>query len=91
MGLGHGCGAPLAECRSYPLPIRNTFVPQVEQVPCVAGRPFFNVTFAGLRISRFVLHFMQYASICTSMDLDWGQCNTSPEEEADLRTVHGLP
>ena len=52
----------------YPFPIRNIFVPQDGQVPCVAGLPFLSVTCVGLRISRLVLHFMQYASINTSRD-----------------------
>jgi hypothetical protein len=52
---------------SYALPIRNTFVPHVGQVPCVAGLPFLNVTDVGLLISRFVLHLTQYASITSSL------------------------
>ena len=43
--------------------IRNIFAPHTVQVPRVAGLPFLKVTGAGLRISRLVLHFMQYASI----------------------------
>ena len=56
-------------CEGYPLPIRDTFVPQTAQVPRVAGLPFLSVTCAGLRISRLALHFMQYASIDTSRTL----------------------
>jgi len=39
--------------------MRVNFVPQTGQLPCVAGRPFFNVTFWAFLISRFVRHFMQ--------------------------------
>ena len=45
------------------LPILNTLVLQVGQVPLVAGRPFFRVTCCGFFISRFVLHLKQYASM----------------------------
>ena len=67
----HRFALPVLECQvrwrsSYPLPILNTLVPQTGQVPCVAGLPFLSVTGLGLRISRLVLHFMQYASISTS-------------------------
>ena len=55
----------------YPFPIRNTLVPQVEHVPWVAGLPFLSVICTGLLISRFVSHFMQYASIDTSSGLNW--------------------
>jgi hypothetical protein len=44
-------------------PILNILVPQTEQVPCVAGLPFFIVTAVGLTISRLALHFTQYASM----------------------------
>jgi hypothetical protein len=44
------------------LPILNIFVPQVEQVPVVAGLPFFIVVDVGFLISFFALHFTQYAS-----------------------------
>ena len=44
----------------YPLPILNTLVPHLGQVPLVAGRLFFKVTCLGFLISTFFLHFMQY-------------------------------
>lgn len=44
-------------------PILNIFVPQWEQVPEVAGLPFFMVTAVGSFISFFALHLTQYASI----------------------------
>lgn len=43
--------------------MRKTFVPQVGQVPWVAGRPFFSVVGCGLLISLFALHLKQYASV----------------------------
>jgi hypothetical protein len=43
-------------------PIRNIFVPQTEQVPEVPGVPVFVKTACGESISRFSLHFTQYAS-----------------------------
>ena len=55
---------------SYALPIRNTLVPQTGQVPFVAGLPFFSVTCDGLRTSRLLLHFMQYASMAASRVCD---------------------
>jgi hypothetical protein len=42
-----------------PDPILNIFVPQTGQVPWVAGRPFFMVTWVGFFMVRVVLHFMQ--------------------------------
>ena len=50
----------------YDFPIRNSFVPQTLHVPWVAGFPFFIVICCGLWMSRFVRHFMQYASITAS-------------------------
>ena len=44
-------------------PILNIFVPQWEQVPWVAGLPFFIVTGVGSFISFLALHLTQYASI----------------------------
>ena len=41
------------------LPIRNTVDLQTEQVPRVAGRPFFKVTCRGLDISRLLRHLKQ--------------------------------
>jgi len=38
-------------------------VPQTGQVPVVAGFPFFMVIFCGFLISRFALHFTQYATV----------------------------
>lgn len=37
-------------------------VPQVSQVPFIIGRPFFIVVSSPFNISRFALHFTQYAS-----------------------------
>jgi hypothetical protein len=45
------------------LPILNIFVPQMEQIPVVAGLPFFIVTFFSSFIDLFDLHLTQYASI----------------------------
>lgn len=42
--------------------ILNMPVPQVGQTPFIALRPLAIVTSAGLFISRFALHFTQYAS-----------------------------
>lgn len=47
---------------AYLSPILNILVPQVVQTPRVAGRPFFIVICSVFFISRFCLHFMQYAS-----------------------------
>ncbi len=46
----------------YLSPILNILVPQVVHSPRVAGRPFFIWICSVFRISRFCLHFMQYAS-----------------------------
>jgi len=45
------------------LPILNIFVPHTEQIPCVAGFPFFIVTFFSSFIDLFDLHLTQYASM----------------------------
>jgi len=42
--------------------ILNIPVPQVGHTPFIALRPLAIVTSAGLFISRFALHFTQYAS-----------------------------
>ncbi len=42
-------------------PIRKTLVPHVGHVPFTAGRPFFSVVSSGSLMSRFSLHFTQYA------------------------------
>ena len=42
-------------------PIRKTLVPHVGHVPFIAGRPFFSLTSSGSLMSRFSLHFTQYA------------------------------
>ena len=39
--------------------MRDILVPQLGQVPRVAGRPFFSVIFSGFFISLLVRHFMQ--------------------------------
>jgi hypothetical protein len=44
---------------THVLPMRDIFVPQTGQEPCVAGRPFLRVTDFALFISLFVLHFRQ--------------------------------
>ncbi len=44
------------------MPILNILVPQVGQIPSVAGLPFFMVTAFESFMSRFALHFTQYAS-----------------------------
>jgi len=41
--------------------MRMTVVPQTEHWPLRAGLPFFIVTACAFCISRFVLHFTQYA------------------------------
>ena len=43
--------------------MRNIFVPQTGQLPCVAGLPFFIVTFFSSFIVLFALHLTQYASV----------------------------
>lgn len=45
--------------QAYALPMRYIFVPQTGQVPWVAGRPFFRVTFCGFRISLLARHLRQ--------------------------------
>jgi hypothetical protein len=45
------------------LPILKTLVPQVAQVPLIAGLPFFIVMLTGSFTSVFALHLTQYASI----------------------------
>ncbi len=39
--------------------MRLIFVPQTGHVPCVAGRPFLNVTDTAFWISRLVRHLRQ--------------------------------
>lgn len=43
--------------------MRIIVVPHTGHVPFVAGLPFFKVTGFGSFISRFALHFTQYASM----------------------------
>lgn len=43
----------------YDLPILNSFVSQLGQVPWVAGLPFFRVTCFGFEIDLFVRHLKQ--------------------------------
>jgi hypothetical protein len=45
------------------LPILNIFVPHTVQIPCVAGLPFFIMTFFSSFIDVFDLHLTQYASM----------------------------
>lgn len=49
------CGVYLAA------PIRMIVVPQTGHFPFIAGLPFFSVMAAASFISRFALHFTQYA------------------------------
>jgi hypothetical protein len=49
--IGAGC--------YLPAPILNILVPHVGQTPCVAGLPFFMVTFFSSFISRLVRHLTQ--------------------------------
>ena len=58
-----GHAIPLVPKLGYPLPILNIFVPQTGQAPCVAGFTFFIVMELASFISRFALHFTQYACI----------------------------
>jgi hypothetical protein len=51
------------EDRKDHLPILNIFVPHTEQIPWVAGFPFFIVTFFSSFIDLFDLHLTQYASM----------------------------
>src|SRR5919106_1600470 len=44
-------------------PILNIFVPQTVHMPCVAGLPFFIVTFFSSFIVLLALHLTQYASV----------------------------
>jgi hypothetical protein len=62
--VSHSGSNPTAAVGAYFLPpmMRNNFVPQSGQTPCMAGRPFFMVTSWALAISFFALHFTQYAS-----------------------------
>ncbi len=65
------CGQP---------PMRNIFVPQTGQVPWVAGLPFFIVIFCASFMSRFALHFTQYASATPGASLSsrWTSSGPSP-------------
>ena len=61
---------PWARLRgAYLSPILNILVPQVVHSPRVAGRPFFIWICSVFFISRFCLHFMQYASKPTLLDV----------------------
>jgi hypothetical protein len=53
----------IKEDRKDHLPILNIFVPHTEQIPWVAGFPFFIVTFFSSFIDLFDLHLTQYASM----------------------------
>ena len=76
-------GPPTTYTKCYSLsqeafPILNILVLQTGQIPCVAGLPFFIVTACGSFISRFALHFTQYASTKIHLPLkNWGE-NQSP-------------
>jgi len=49
-------------------------VPQTEQIPWVAGFPFFIVTFFSSFIDLFDLHFTQYPSIAAQISLPHKKC-----------------
>jgi len=49
-------------------------VPQTEQIPWVAGFPFFIVTFFSSFIDLFDLHFTQYPSIAGQISLPHKKC-----------------
>jgi len=53
--------------KSQPFPILYIFVPQVGQMPFVAGLPFFIVTDFGFFISFFFLHLTQYPVVILSV------------------------
>jgi hypothetical protein len=54
-------------------PILNIFVPQTVHMPCVAGLPFFIVTFFSSFIVLLALHFTQYASVAMDPYTDGGK------------------
>jgi hypothetical protein len=54
-------------------PILNIFVPQTVQMPCVAGLPFFIVTFFSSFIVLLALHLTQYASVAMDPYTDGGK------------------
>lgn len=56
----------------YFAPILNILVPQTEQMPWVAGLPFFIVTFFSSFIILFALHLTQYASVAMVPVCRWG-------------------
>jgi hypothetical protein len=54
-------------------PILNIFVPQTVHMPCVAGLPFFIVTFFSSFIVLLALHLTQYASVAMEPYTDGGK------------------
>jgi hypothetical protein len=52
-------GKAAKSAKRYPLPMRNTLVPQEGQLPWVAGRLFLSVVALAFFISTFFLHFIQ--------------------------------
>jgi hypothetical protein len=54
-------------------PILNIFVPHTVHVPCVAGLPFFIVTFFSSFIVLLALHLTQYASVAMEPYTDGGK------------------
>jgi hypothetical protein len=54
-------------------PILNIFVPHTVHVPCVAGLPFFMVTFFSSFIVLLALHLTQYASVAMEPYTDGGK------------------
>jgi len=46
--------------------MRYILVPQLGQVPFVAGRPFLRVTGVGFRMSLLARHFKQYACMSST-------------------------
>lgn len=64
--------------------ILNMPVPQVGQVPFMALRPLAMVTSAGSFMSRFALHFTQYASTAIGENLAPAQRQAGVEREAKV-------
>jgi hypothetical protein len=58
-GFAFGFVLPFLTALLGPPPILNILVPQTEQVPFVAGLPFFMTTWDSPFICLFALHFTQ--------------------------------
>src|SRR5688572_1689730 len=74
--------------RQAALPILNILVPQLLQVPLVAGRPFFITICCGSFISRLALHLTQYASMHLLLFELW--LDYSVDRTLSNRTEHNL-